>query len=102
MIQEILTLTDVETFARQLVEEGVSIHPDEDFACYIEISTGEDYYTKGEVDLRNRLMEQCFKVCEENGVDIYSTMMETFLIEKGLDVYIPLPSIVSQGEWIEG
>ena len=37
-------------------------------------------------------MNQCFTVCEKNGVDIYDTMSEVALKETGLDKFIPLPS----------
>jgi hypothetical protein len=37
-------------------------------------------------------MNECFDVCENEGVDIYEIMMEELLIESGLDKIIPLPS----------
>lgn len=37
-------------------------------------------------------MEQCFEVCEKEGVDIYDIMLEVSLIETGMDKFIPLPS----------
>ena len=41
---------------------------------------------------RNRLMKQCFIVCEAAGQDIYDVMQAIFLKETGLDKYIPLPA----------
>jgi hypothetical protein len=49
-------------------------------------------YTKEEADFRNQLMEQCFDVCEKEGVDIYEIMLEVTLKETGMDKNIPLPS----------
>jgi hypothetical protein len=37
-------------------------------------------------------MSQCFDVCNVAGQDVYSVMHEIFLIETGLDKFIPLPS----------
>ena len=35
MIAKIQTVKDVKTFAKQLIAEGVSIHPDDDFNDYV-------------------------------------------------------------------
>jgi hypothetical protein len=94
MITEILSIPDVELFMKQLVEEGTNAHPDDDFNNYVHMETGLPAYTPEEAEIRNRLMEQCFDVCEAAGQDIYSVMQEIFLIETGLDKYIPLPSQV--------
>ncbi|MEO3402941.1 hypothetical protein AAFN85_03500 [Mucilaginibacter sp. CAU 1740] len=94
MITDILTTADVELFMKQLVNEGTNAHPDEDFHNYVNMETGSPCYTPEEAELRNRLIEQCFDVCESNGLDVYSVMQETFLTETGLDRYIPLPSLV--------
>jgi len=92
MIAEIKTLDDVKIFTKQLVEEGTNVHPDEDFNNYVNLETGTDTYTSDEASLRNKLMEQSFQVCRLFHEDIYSIMQEIFLIETGMDKYIPLPS----------
>ena len=92
MIAEILSIPDVELFMKQLVEEGTNAHPDDDFYDYVHMETGQPTYAPEEAEIRNRLMEQSFEVCESAGQDIYSVMQEIFLIETGLDKYIPLPS----------
>ncbi|WP_457127354.1 hypothetical protein [Mucilaginibacter sp. HD30] len=79
---------------KQLTEEGTNAHPDDDFNDYVNIDTGEPAYTHDQAELRNRLMEECFDICEAYGKDIYNVMQEVFLIETGLDKYIPLPSQV--------
>jgi hypothetical protein len=92
MITNIKTLDDVKIFIKQLVSEGTNAHPDEDFSNYVNIETGEDSYTPDEALLRNKLMKQSFQVCNRHNEDIYSIMQEIFLIESGMDKYIPLPS----------
>jgi hypothetical protein len=92
MIAEIKTLDDVKTFTKQLVEEGTNVHPDEDFNNYVNVETGADTYTPDEALLRNTLMEQSFAICKKLNEDIYNIMQEIFLIETGLDKFIPLPS----------
>jgi len=92
MIAEIRTLDDVKVFTKQLVEEGTNVHPDEDFNNYVNMETGLDTYTPDEAMMRNMLMRQSFEVCEKLNEDIYNIMQEIFLIETGLDKYIPLPS----------
>lgn len=92
MLKQITTTKDVVAFAKQLIKEGVSFHPDDDFNDYINLETEKPTYTKEDADFRNELMNQCFTVCEKNGIDIYDTMSEVVLKETGLDKFIPLPS----------
>ncbi len=92
MITRIQTSEDVKGFAKQLVSEGVSFHPDDDFKDYITLNEGIPFYSTKDADLRNQLMNDCFEVCEKEGVDIYDLMLEVTLIETGMDMFIPLPS----------
>lgn len=92
MITRILTIEDVKQFAKQLTAEGLSFNPDDDFNDYINFSNNTSSYNKEEAKLRNELMNECFDVCEKEGVDIYEIMMEELLLESGLDKIIPLPS----------
>lgn len=92
MIAQIQTSEDVKTFAKQLIAEGVSFHPDDDFNDYVIFKEDKPCYSKEEADLRNELMNNCFEVCENEGVDIYELMLEVTLIETGMDKIIPLPS----------
>ncbi len=91
MLNHIQTIHDVVTFAKQLVAEGTNFHPDDDFNEYISIETNLPSYTSDEAKTRNRLMEECFEICEKEGVDIYDLMQETTLRETGMDQMIPLP-----------
>lgn len=92
MITRINNPQDVIAFAKQLVEEGVNFHPDEDFRNYINIETSEPTYTEKEANMRNNLMTQCIATCEQNEIDVYDTMNEVLLLETGMDQIIPLPS----------
>jgi hypothetical protein len=92
MIREIKTIKDVLDFAKQIIDEGVSFHPDDDFNDYVYFKENRPCYTKEEADFRNELMQQCFAICEKEGVDIYETMLEVTLKETGMDKFIPLPS----------
>lgn len=92
MLAQINNPADVIAFAKLLIEEGTNLHPDNDFNDYINLKTHQSIYTKAEADLRNELMNQCFSVCNKNGIDIYDSMSEVTLIETGLDKFIPLPS----------
>ena len=92
MIRKIETLEDVAEFMHNLVEEGVNAHPDEDFSQYINIETEEPIYTPEEANLRNRLINRSFDVCEKASIDIYDLMQGIYLKETGLNKFIPLPS----------
>jgi hypothetical protein len=92
MIERIKTVKDVEAFAKQLIAEGVSFHPDDDFRDYVFFKENKPCYSEEEADKRNKLMEQCFNVCEKDGIDIYAVMLEVTLKETGMDKFIPLPS----------
>lgn len=92
MIIKIETIEDVKSFAKQLIAEGVSFHPDDDFNDYVNFKENKPTYIKEEADLRNDLMSKCFEVCEKEGVDIYDVTLEVSLIETGMDKFIPLPS----------
>jgi len=92
MIKDIKTLKDVTTFAKELVKEGVSFHPDDDFNDYVNLDNKTPTYSKKEADFRNKLMDKCFKICKKEGVSIYDIMMEILLKDTGLAKVIPLPS----------
>ena len=92
MITQIQTSEDVKFFAKEIIADGVSFHPDDDFNDYVNFKDNKPCYSEEEADVRNELMNSCFQVCEKEGVDIYSIMLEVSLMETGWDKYIPLPS----------
>lgn len=94
MIESINNIEDVITFSKELIAEGCNFHPDDDFHSYVNSATGELSYSFGDAELRNDLMDQCFRICELEKADIYNITMEVYLKETGLDKFIPLPSLV--------
>lgn len=92
MITQIKTSKDVAEFAKQIISEGVSFHPDDDFNDYVVFKTNKPSYTKKQAEVRNKLMNECFSVCDKEGTDIYGIMLEVTLIETGMNKFIPLPS----------
>jgi hypothetical protein len=71
-------IEDVTRFFKYLAEERrVLFHPDDDFECYVNIETGEPTFTPDECKVYNSAMQQCFEVCEAEGVDIYLIGLET-------------------------
>lgn len=80
MITKIQTTSDVEKFINCLIlEENLNFHPDEDFRNYIHLDTGLPSYSIQEAILRNKLLSDCFQICEKEGVDIYQIGHETLL-----------------------
>ena len=68
----ITKIEDVASFAKYLIhEEKLSVHPDDNFFEYTDYETKLPFYTKKEAILRNKLMNQCFDLCEKNDIDIY-------------------------------
>lgn len=92
MLTKIETIEDVKLFAKQIISEGVSFHPDDDFNDYVNLKTNAPTYTPEEAEVRINLMNECFEKCNQAGVDIYEIMLEETLTETGLDKFIPLPS----------
>ncbi len=72
MKTHIKSLNDVEAFFKLLLEtESLNFHPDERFENYVQNNTNKPTYTPEEAELRNKLMQDCFNVCEREGTDIY-------------------------------
>lgn len=66
------TVQEVKEFFKYLVNERkLNFHPNDDFANYVSYDEKTPSFTKEEVDVYNRLMEESFKVCDATGVDIY-------------------------------
>jgi hypothetical protein len=75
MIQEIRTINDVKLFAKHLTQiEGLSFHPDDDFRDYRTIEN-KPFYSEDEAAFRNELMNECFKVCDKEKVEIYKLLL---------------------------
>ena len=76
MIKAINTISDVEQFAKHLVQvEKLSFHPDDDFKDYV-TNSNQPFYTTQEAELRNKLMNDCFEVCEREKIDVYVVVLK--------------------------
>jgi len=85
MIRKIKNTDDVVIFAKQLVKESVSFHCDDDFNDYVNVETKKKTYAKRQANFRNNLMNQCFEICEKNGIDIYDVRSGVLMQETGLN-----------------
>lgn len=77
MISRIQNIEDVKVFTRELLAEGINVHPDEDFHDFINADNSAAF-TPDEADKMNQLMDECFKICESAGEDIYGLVNEIF------------------------
>lgn len=63
------SVQDVKVFFHHLAfDRKLSFHPDDDFADYVNLSDGTPAFNEQEVFLYNRLMDECFTMC--NHVDV--------------------------------
>ena len=70
---QIKNLIDVVHFFEHLLyEKEVSFHPDDNFSDYVNKIDERPSFTNEEVKLYNRLMNQCFDICQQEEMDIYS------------------------------
>lgn len=68
----IKSVEDVKAFFHHLVDEcKVNFHPDDMFEDYVSCEGGINTFTLEECTIYNRLMNESFMVCENEGVDIY-------------------------------
>lgn len=73
----IMSVKDVKTFFRHIVSERkVNFHPDDMFEDYVSCEGGINTFTLGECAIYNRLMDESFAVCNNEGVDIYAIGLE--------------------------
>lgn len=80
---KITSIADVVAFAKYLVNElHVPIHPDDKFEDYVNLENGDHQFTPEESAIGNRLMAECFDICEKNNRDIYDLMFP--IIEQGI------------------
>ena len=73
----IMSVKDVKTFFHHIVSERkVNFHPDDMFEDYVLCEGGINTFTLGECAIYNRLMDESFAVCNNEGVDIYAIGLE--------------------------
>lgn len=76
----IVTVKDVETFFHHIVfERKVNFHPDDMFEDYISCESGVNTFTNEECAIYNRLMDESFKICEKERLDIYEIGMKELM-----------------------
>lgn len=62
---------DVRKFFHYIVEErNVNFNPDDMFRDYM-LADGSNAFTPQECEIYNRLVEEAFKICDKENVDIY-------------------------------
>lgn len=62
---------DVRKFFYYIVEErNVNFNPDDMFRDYMSVD-GSNAFTPEECEIYNRLVEEAFKICDKENVDIY-------------------------------
>lgn len=67
----IKTVKDVEAFFHYLVEERrTNFDPHDDMRDTVVIPTSKQAFTDEEATLFNRLLKECFEVCDKTGTDI--------------------------------
>ena len=70
--KKIKNIDDVVDYFTYLIKElDLNLHPDTDFSEYVSYETGENTFNQEEVCYLNSLMDDCFSICEEAGVDVY-------------------------------
>lgn len=63
----------MEAFFQHLVNErSLSFHLDDRFEDYVSCDNGSNIFSEKECAIYNRLMDECFELCEKNGADIYA------------------------------
>lgn len=76
----IKSVKDVETFFHHIVyERKVNFHPDDMFEDYISCESGVNTFTIEECAIYNRLMDESFKICEKERIDIYEIGMKELM-----------------------
>ena len=62
------TVQEVKEFFKYLVNERkLNFHPNDDFANYVSYDEKTPSFTKEEVEVYNRLMEESFNICDATG-----------------------------------
>ena len=75
---------DVRKFFHYIVEErNVNFNPDDMFRDYM-LADGSNAFTPEECEIYNRLVEEAFKICDKENVDIYEIALDILKKELGL------------------
>lgn len=75
---------DVRKFFHYIVEErNVNFNSDDMFRDYM-LADGSNAFTPEECEIYNRLVEEAFKICDKENVDIYEIALDILKKELGL------------------
>lgn len=81
-LSHITTRDEVRLFADYLVNGlDINFHPDDPFEGYVNCQTGERTFSDMDAAVGNRLMDECFNVCDASEDEIYD-IMGAFLFER--------------------
>ena len=82
-----MSVKDVKTFFHHIVSERkVNFHPDDMFEDYVSCEGGINTFTLGECAIYNRLMDESFAICVNEGVNIYEIGLEERQEALGINV----------------
>lgn len=84
MITNVKTSNDLNGFASQLIKEGISYLPDNDFNHLDNTSS----FSKEDASLRNQLASKSFDVCRNDWIDIHVKVLTITLAETGLEKFL--------------
>lgn len=83
----IMSVKDVKTFFHHIVSERkVDFHPDDMFENYVSCEGGINTFTLGECAVYNRLIDESFAICVNEGVNIYEIGLEERQEALGINV----------------
>lgn len=83
----IMSVKDVKTFFHHIVSERkVNFHPDDMFENYVSYEGGINTFTLGECAVYNRLIDESFAICVNEGVNIYEIGFEERQEALGINV----------------
>lgn len=87
-------MDDVVKFFSTLIEDGINFHPDNSFKEYIDLEK-QPLFNDEQAEILGNLMDECFKVCDNAGVNIYEIAFD--LMQARLDYAIRNMGNVSDG-----
>ncbi len=74
-LQHITNRKEVAQFANYLVNGlNINFHPDTPFEDYVECKTNLSTFKPEDAAIGNRLMNECFEVCDKDEDEIYDIM----------------------------
>ena len=77
MIQAIKTKENLHSMLAEVISYlGWAFHPDNSMTEYVRKDNNAPSYSPEEAERLDRLMDEAFGFCEQNGIDIYELSME--------------------------